>query len=129
MNQRPSTSTCRSRCVCITRERRTGSYLLIHGYVVTVDEERRVFPDGWIEVDGDSITGVGAMVELPESQLDGGDGSRETIDLRGMLTMPGLINGHNHHWGSLFKNTGEGLLAGALAGPDHPAARRAALQR
>jgi 5-methylthioadenosine/S-adenosylhomocysteine deaminase len=27
-----------------------------------------------------------------------------------MLVIPGLINGHNHHWASLFKNTGEGLL-------------------
>jgi 5-methylthioadenosine/S-adenosylhomocysteine deaminase len=27
-----------------------------------------------------------------------------------MVTLPGLINGHNHHWASLFKNTGEGLL-------------------
>ena len=24
--------------------------------------------------------------------------------------MPGLLNGHMHHWGTLFKNTGEGLL-------------------
>jgi 5-methylthioadenosine/S-adenosylhomocysteine deaminase len=27
-----------------------------------------------------------------------------------MIVLPGLLNGHNHHWGSLFKNTGEGLL-------------------
>ena len=27
-----------------------------------------------------------------------------------MIVIPGLINGHNHHWASLFKNTGEGLL-------------------
>ena len=32
------------------------------------------------------------------------------IDLNGMIVIPGLINGHNHHWASLFKNTGEGLL-------------------
>jgi cytosine/adenosine deaminase-related metal-dependent hydrolase len=33
----------------------------------------------------------------------------DTFDARGMLVMPGLINGHNHHWGSLVKNTGAGL--------------------
>ena len=32
------------------------------------------------------------------------------FDLNGMIVIPGLINGHNHHWASLFKNTGEGLL-------------------
>jgi 5-methylthioadenosine/S-adenosylhomocysteine deaminase len=44
------------------------------------------------------------MADLPA------DAQVETIDLRGMLVLPGLLNGHNHHWGSLFKNTGEGLL-------------------
>ncbi len=34
----------------------------------------------------------------------------DVFDAHGMLVMPGLINGHNHHWASLFKNTGEGLL-------------------
>jgi 5-methylthioadenosine/S-adenosylhomocysteine deaminase len=82
-----------------------GSYLLTNGYVVTVDAERRVFPNGWVEIDGDSIAGVGPMGEL-DAQASSG----EVIDMHGMLVMPGLVNGHNHHWGSLFKNTGEGLL-------------------
>jgi 5-methylthioadenosine/S-adenosylhomocysteine deaminase len=87
-----------------------GSYLLTHGYVVTVDEQRRVFPDGWVEVEGDSIAGVGSMDKLDRGELESGGSDREVIDLRGMLVVPGLINGHNHHWGSFFKNTGEGLL-------------------
>jgi 5-methylthioadenosine/S-adenosylhomocysteine deaminase len=86
-----------------------GSYLLTHGYVVTVDEERRVLPDGYVEVSGDSIARVGAMEDLDAAELEP-SGDREVVDLRGMLVMPGLVNGHNHHWGSLFKNTGEGLL-------------------
>jgi 5-methylthioadenosine/S-adenosylhomocysteine deaminase len=86
-----------------------GSYLLTNGYVVTVDEERRVFPDGYVEVTGDSITAVGPMDALEPGALDG-NGDREVVDMRGMVVMPGLVNGHNHHWGSLFKNTGEGLL-------------------
>jgi 5-methylthioadenosine/S-adenosylhomocysteine deaminase len=78
--------------------------LLQHGYLVTVDPARRVIPDGWILIDGDSIAGIGAHGTDPEPP------SEERIDLGGKLAMPGLINGHNHHWGSLFKNTGEGLL-------------------
>ena len=81
-----------------------GSLLLTHGHVVTVDPERRVFPDGFVAVDGNRIEAVGPMTELGERRAD------DVIDLRGKLTLPGLINGHNHHWASLFKNTGEGLL-------------------
>ena len=80
------------------------SILLTHAYVVTVDPDRRVIPDGWIHVEGNLITGIGSCSSDPQPSAS------EVIDLKGMLAMPGLINGHNHHWGSLFKNTGEGLL-------------------
>lgn len=80
-----------------------SSTLLEHGYIVTVDSERRVIPDGWIQVADDSIAAIGSAGDpLPEAD--------ERLDMDGMLVMPGLINGHNHHWASLFKNTGEGLL-------------------
>src|SRR5262245_4388863 len=82
-----------------------ASLLLTHGYLVTVDPQRRVIPDGWIRVEGDRIAGLGAMDGLGEP-ADG----EEVIGLAGMVVLPGLLNGHNHHWGSLFKNTGEGLL-------------------
>lgn len=36
------------------------STLLARGYLVTVDGERRVIPDGWIRVEGDAITAIGA---------------------------------------------------------------------
>lgn len=81
-----------------------ASLLLTNGYVVTVDPDRRVIRNGWIRIEGDSIIGIGDMAEGP-----GAEGA-EVIDLAGMLAMPGLLNGHNHHWASLFKNTGEGLL-------------------
>ncbi len=81
-----------------------SSILLKHGYVATVDPERRVIPDGYVAVEGDHVSALGPMDELGERRAD------EEIDLHGMLTMPGLLNGHNHHWASLFKNTGEGLL-------------------
>jgi 5-methylthioadenosine/S-adenosylhomocysteine deaminase len=81
-----------------------SSKLLTNGYVVTIDDERRVFTNGYIRVDGDRIAALGPMNELADPAAD------ETIDLRGMLAVPGLVNMHNHHWASLFKNTGEGLL-------------------
>lgn len=81
-----------------------ASILLTHGYIITVDPARRVIADGWIHVENDRIAGLGSMAELGERTAD------QEVDLHGMVTLPGLINGHNHHWGSLFKNTGEGLL-------------------
>lgn len=84
-----------------------ASLLLRNAYVVTVDSERRVLRNGWIRVEGDQIVGLGDMSDPPPERA--GD-EVETIDLHGMLAMPGLLNGHNHHWASLFKNTGEGLL-------------------
>jgi 5-methylthioadenosine/S-adenosylhomocysteine deaminase len=81
-----------------------GSLVLTNGYVVTVDGGRRVIPNGYVAVEDERIAAVGPMEEL------GGRTADELIDARGMVVMPGLVNGHNHHWGSLFKNTGEGMF-------------------
>ena len=84
-----------------------ASLLLKNGYIITVNGNRDVIRNGWIRIEGDSIRGIGPMENLPSGP---GHGADETIDLHGMIVIPGLINGHNHHWASLFKNTGEGLL-------------------
>jgi cytosine/adenosine deaminase-related metal-dependent hydrolase len=44
-------------------------------------------------IEGERIAAVGPMSEL-------GGTAVETIDVRGMLVMPGLVNLHNHHWAS-----------------------------
>jgi 5-methylthioadenosine/S-adenosylhomocysteine deaminase len=84
-----------------------ASLLLKNGYIITVNGNRDVIRNGWIRIEGNSIRGIGPMESLPSGPSQGAD---ETIDLHGMIVIPGLINGHNHHWASLFKNTGEGLL-------------------
>jgi 5-methylthioadenosine/S-adenosylhomocysteine deaminase len=81
-----------------------GSLLLKDAYVITVDAERRVIPSGFVRVEGDRIAEIGPMDQLADP------GDARVLSVEGMVVMPGLINGHNHHWGSLFKNTGEGLL-------------------
>lgn len=83
------------------------SLLLTNGYIVTVNSARDVIRKGWIRIDDDKITGIGDMADLGSNLPPPGT---EEIDLNGMVVIPGLINGHNHHWASLFKNTGEGLL-------------------
>jgi len=81
-----------------------SSILLTNGYVITVDAGRNVYPQGFVHVVRERIAAVGPMRELGARRAD------ETIDLHGMVVIPGLINLHNHHWASLFKNTSDGLL-------------------
>jgi 5-methylthioadenosine/S-adenosylhomocysteine deaminase len=81
-----------------------ATLLLTNAYVVTVDPDRSVIPRGWVAVEDDRIAAIGSMDELGDRSAD------ELIDLGGKLLMPGLVNGHNHHWGSLFKNTGENMF-------------------
>ena len=46
--------------------------LLLHdGHVVTVDKQRRVIPDGWTSIEGDAVSGLGAMADPAAAQ--GGD--------------------------------------------------------
>lgn len=81
------------------------SILLRNGYVVTVDPDRRVFPDGYVHVVGERIAAVGPMDQLAQAVAAGAD---EVLDLGGKLVIPGLINLHDHHWASLFKGFDEG---------------------
>src|SRR3984893_2344061 len=72
--------------------------LITGGIVVTMDAQRRVIEDGAVAVRGDSIVGVGKR-----SDFELRDGIRKTIDARGTLMLPGLINGHAHAAMSLFR--------------------------
>ena len=82
-----------------------GKILIKNGYVVTVDDGRRVLPDGFVATDGAFITAVGAA-----DACLGGDGFDEVIDATNCIVMPGLINAHQHHWYTLFKGLADGYL-------------------
>jgi 5-methylthioadenosine/S-adenosylhomocysteine deaminase len=79
--------------------------LLKSGYVVTVDGGRSVHPGGFVAIDGSKITAVGPAAAAPDpGQFD------NVIDAAGCIVMPGLINGHQHHWYTLFKGLADGYL-------------------
>ncbi|MGC1464558.1 MAG: amidohydrolase family protein [Pseudolabrys sp.] len=79
--------------------------LLKNGYVVTVDGKRAVHPGGFVAIDGTKISATGPSSATPNTA-----GFDEVVDLAGCIVMPGLINGHQHHWYTLFKGLADGYL-------------------
>lgn len=59
-----------------------------------------VIENGWVQVDGETITatGAGAPPQIPGA---------ETIDLSGDILMPGMVNPHCHIAMTLFRGLGE----------------------
>ena len=78
---------------------------LIHNAcVLTVDARQRVFDPGFVVIEGPVITAVGPERDLPIGQFD------RTIDAKGMVLTPGLINMHQHLHLHLLKGLADGLL-------------------
>ncbi|MFZ0736864.1 MAG: amidohydrolase [Candidatus Acidiferrales bacterium] len=79
--------------------------LLVNGgTVITMDAGKRVIEDGAVAVRGDAIVAIGSRAELEASY----EASR-TIDARGKIVMPGLINSHAHAAMSLFRGIADDL--------------------
>jgi 5-methylthioadenosine/S-adenosylhomocysteine deaminase len=74
------------------QEKKETADLLVSGAtIVTMDAERHVWPDGTIAVKGDTIVAVGTSSDVLAKYQ-----ARQTIDAKGQLIIPGLINGHTH---------------------------------
>ena len=79
--------------------------LITNGYVVTVDAARNVYPNGFVAIDGSTISAVGSSAQtLKIGNFD------EVVDASGSIVVPGLINMHQHHWYTLFKGLADGFL-------------------
>src|SRR5436305_13593871 len=74
------------------------------GKVVTMDNDRRVIDDGSIAIKGGRIVAVGSSAEIDTKYS-----ARETIDARGKVVIPGLINGHTHVPMTLFRGLADDL--------------------
>ena len=81
--------------------------LLRGGSVITLDKELGDFDRGDILIKGDKILGVGADLSAAAA-----DGAAIVIDLKGMIVMPGLVDGHKHCWQNQFR----GLIVDASIG-------------
>ena len=71
--------------------RRPVDLAIVHGYVITMDPERRVFADGAIAVSGRDIVAVGPTAEVL-AQYE----PARTIDAAGGAVHPGFVECHTH---------------------------------
>ena len=68
------------------------------GMVVTMDGARTILHEGSVAIKGDAIAAVG-----PRAEVEGRYHGAKIIDGRGMLVLPGFINGHVHVPMTLFR--------------------------
>ncbi|HEV7395193.1 MAG TPA: amidohydrolase [Pyrinomonadaceae bacterium] len=74
------------------------------GTIVTMDNARNVIENGALAITGGRIVAVGPAAEIQKRYV-----ARETIDARGRLIVPGLINGHTHIPMTLFRGLADDL--------------------
>lgn len=79
----------------------TVDLLIRNAYVITMDEQRRVYTDGFVAANEGKIVGVGRSQDCAFQ-------GREEIDAAGYVLLPGLINAHNH----LVQIAGRGSMDG-----------------
>jgi 5-methylthioadenosine/S-adenosylhomocysteine deaminase len=84
----------------MTRE--PSDILITNGTVLTMDPELNVIEDGQVAIRGEVLTFVG---ERSAKEFH----SRLTLDARGGLILPGLINGHTHAAMTLFRGLADDL--------------------
>jgi 5-methylthioadenosine/S-adenosylhomocysteine deaminase len=94
---------------------------LIHNAIVlTCNAAFDIIPGGWLGVSGGKIKALGAH------PADGLPEARETIDARGGIVLPGLVNTHTHLPMTLFRGLADDLpLAAWLTDHIFPAERAA----
>ncbi|HXJ45758.1 MAG TPA: amidohydrolase [Candidatus Dormibacteraeota bacterium] len=74
--------------------------LITGGTVVTMDADRRIIENGYVIVKGDSIITIGeGLPQMPNGPIF----SKQTIEAKGALVLPGFINGHTHAAMSLLR--------------------------
>jgi cytosine/adenosine deaminase-related metal-dependent hydrolase len=73
--------------------------------VATVDDDRREIPGGWVAVTDGVVTALG-------SPADARPPAARTVDARGCLVTPGLVNTHHHLYQNLTRAFAPALTGG-----------------
>ena len=77
---------------------------MIHGLVVTMDNQYRIYEDGALAIKDGRIVAVGSTEDV-KSRYSG----RSIINARRKLIMPGLINAHTHAPMNIFRGFADDL--------------------
>lgn len=78
--------------------------IIAGGTIVTMDAGRRVIEDGAIAVRGDKIVSVGTRADITKTFR-----AKRTINAKGQVIIPGLINTHTHVPMGLFRGIADDL--------------------
>lgn len=88
------------------------SFMIKSGLVITNDPSRRIIKDGVIVVEGDSIVAVSKSSDIKQKySVD------KTIDAKGKVVIPGLINTHTHMFQVLTHARVADVIASAFSDP------------
>ncbi|MBI3484926.1 MAG: amidohydrolase [Acidobacteria bacterium] len=87
-----------------TASKQRADLLVTSGTIVTMDAARRVIEDGAIAVRGSVIVAIGPTAEIVAQYT-----AARSINARGRLILPGLINTHNHAPMTLFRGLADDL--------------------
>ncbi|MGB2624367.1 MAG: amidohydrolase [Candidatus Acidiferrum sp.] len=74
--------------------------VISNGTLVTMDANRRILENGYVIVKGDTIVAVGeGLPRMPNGPIF----TKQSIDAKGALILPGFVNGHTHVPMTLFR--------------------------
>jgi 5-methylthioadenosine/S-adenosylhomocysteine deaminase len=76
--------------------------IIKNGYVVTMDEEKKVYRDGAVVFREDCIVEVGKTSDVLQNNSDD-----EVIDAKGKMVLPGFVNTHNHLYQTIMRGLGD----------------------
>ncbi len=82
----------------------TCDLLIVGGTVVTMDKDRRLIDDGAVAVKDGKIALVGKRAAVTKNLT-----AKQTIDAKGKVVIPGLINTHTHVPMSLYRGIADDL--------------------
>ena len=83
---------------------RTVALVITNGLVVTMNPGREIVENGAVAIDGTDIVAVGPVSDVAARFL-----ARETVDARGQIVLPGLINTHTHAPMVLYRGLADDL--------------------
>ena len=75
--------------------------LIVRGHVLTLNERREVIRDGVVAIRGERVVAVGG------AELAARFAARRTLDARGALVLPGMVNAHTHASMTVFRGLGD----------------------